>query len=818
MTLQDFIDKWQPSGGAERANFPGFIHDLCDVLGVPKPEPTVDVYADNAYVFEKDVTFHHVDGTTSNRRIDLYKRGCFVMEAKQGTDKQGTDRDAGQTSEQALLHQPKKRKKGTALRDTAAWDAAMKNAYEQADKYARALPASEGRPPFIIVVDIGYSFEIYAEFSRTGGTYVAFPDPQNHRFFLDELAEKRELLRTIWTDPLSLDPARHSAKVTKEIATNLAALARSLETGGGSAAQRTQPPETVAAFLMRCIFTMFAEDVGLLPKRSFLTLLESFRDDPKVAPDMLSTLWHKMDSGGFSPVLRADVLRFNGGLFSDASALPLTRVQLEHLITAARADWRAVEPAIFGTLLERALSPIERHKLGAHYTPRAYVERLVIPTVIDPLRSRWQAVQASLLKLMRDAKTEDAGRQAAIAAVRDFHAELCRVRILDPACGSGNFLYVTLELLKRLEGDVLDTLAQLGEQQGSFDMPSATVDPHQFLGLEVNPRAAKIAELVLWIGYLQWHFPPEAASRHPNRFCKTSTTSCAETPFSPTTTYGSSSKTANLSPVGTGAPPKSTPSPAKTSPTRAPASKNWDVLDFRSRAEWPPTDYVVGNPPFIGTAAMRQALGDGYTETLRETYDELPDSVDFVMYWWHIAADLLREGKIRRFGFVTTNSLRQTFNRRVLQMHMNDKKPLSLVFAIPDHPWVDDADGAAVRIAMTAAAAGDQMGMLQRVLSETRGDAVIDVTMTQQTGKIFADLTIGADVASAVPLEANQDISNPGVKLHGSGFIVTPEQADALGYNNIPELKNHICEYRNGRDIAGKSRNVTARRLVWVSN
>lgn len=815
MTLQEFIDRWKPSGGSERGNFQTFAGELCDVLGVPRPNPNASDPSQDLYVFEKDVTFYNAHGETANGRADMYKMGCFVMEAKQGSDAETSQSELGfSTPKQA------KTKKGMATRGTGSWDNKMEEAYGQAVNYVRALPASEGRPPFVIVVDVGYSFEIYAEFSRSGGHYTAFPDANSHRFYLDDLAtdsSKIDLLRDIWLNPMSLDPTRINAKVTKAIAGNLATLARLLERGSDT--QPAQDPETVAGFLMRCIFTMFAEDVGLLPERSFVTLLESLREDidtdPDIAPAMLRELWQKMNTGGFAPTLRTKLLKFNGGLFANPQALPLTREQLDQLILAAEADWRNVEPAIFGTLLERALSPQERHKLGAHYTPRAYVERLVTPTVIEPLRNRWQALKVEIYRLQQQASAETDDKKAAdlrhdiIDNVRNFHADLCRVRILDPACGSGNFLYVTLELLKRLEGDVLDVLRQFGELQEGFDMPSASVDPHQFLGLEVNPRAAKIAELVLWIGYLQWQFRTRgknAALAEPvlrdfhNIACRDAVLVYDEVKVKrddkgkPVTRWDGHTM-------------KKHPVTGEDVPDE---NARVEALEYVNpkRAEWPAADYMVGNPPFIGIAAMRQALGDGYTETLRKTYKELPDSVDFVMYWWHMAAGLLRAGKIRRFGFVTTNSLRQTFNRRVLQMHMSDKKPLSLLFAIPDHPWVDTADGAAVRIAMTAAAAGEQTGVLQKVVSEDEGDIASEVTLNQQTGKIFSDLTIGADVASTVPLKANLDLSNRGVQLFGSGFIVTKDEAAKLGLGKTQDLENHIREYRNGRDITAISRDV----------
>ena len=146
---------------------------------------------------------------------------------------------------------------------------------------------------------------------------------------------------------------------------------------------------------------MFAEDVELLPKGAFQQLLQTHRDDPATLQQMLRILWADMDQGGFSAALAKPVLHFNGKLFKGAAqdgySLLLTPAQIDLLIAAARANWREVEPAIFGTLLERALDPTERHALGAHYTPRAYVERLVLPTVVEPLRADWANAQAAAL-------------------------------------------------------------------------------------------------------------------------------------------------------------------------------------------------------------------------------------------------------------------------------------------------------------------------------------------------------------------------------------------------------------------------------------
>jgi hypothetical protein len=362
----------------------------------------------------------------------------------------------------------------------------------------RNLPASEHNPPFIIVADVGHSIELFSDFSRQGRTYIPFPDPRTHRLRLRDLAEAeiRERLKQVWTEPLALDPSRRTAKVTREVAAKLAELARSLEHSGYAL-------DLVAHFLMRCLFTFFAEDVGLLPKDCFTAMLSRLREEGRITafPDMAGSLWTTMKTGGFSPILMQSVLRFNGGLFEQATALPLTDEQIGLLIDSGRKQWREVEPAIFGTLLERALDKNERHKLGAHFTPRAYVERLVLPTIVEPLREQWSNVQAAAVTLAKGGQLPEARKE-----VSDFLDELCNTTILDPACGTANFLYVAMEHMKRLEGEVRDMLHSLGETQTVFEGTGHSVDPHQFLGIEINPRAAAIAELVLWIGYLQWHF------------------------------------------------------------------------------------------------------------------------------------------------------------------------------------------------------------------------------------------------------------------------------------------------------------------------
>lgn len=803
LNIQQFIDRWRASGAAERANYQLFLSELCDIIKVEHPHPASENPQENAYVFEKAVPSSR--GTTNF--IDLYKRNCFVLEAKQGSEKQ----EEGQPLfSEAALQRKKQRKIGTAVRGTKSWDTAMEKARQQAQTYARSLPSNEiidGRPPFILVVDVGNTFAIYSEFSRTGGNYIPFPDPSTYRIKLDDLTDEniRLLLRQIWENPMGLDPSRRSAKVTREIAARLAELAKSLETSAD--------PETVAQFLMRCLFTMFAEDVGLLPERSFTQLLDDISHNPNTFKPMLEHLWGTMDTGGFSVILRQQIPKFNGGLFADQTALPLTLPQIELLVEASRADWRDVEPAIFGTLLERALDPFERHKLGAHYTPRAYVERLVRPTIIEPLRAEWESVQAAALL-----QSESGRYDKAIAEVEAFHQHLATVRILDPACGSGNFLYVTLEHLKRLEGEVINTIAELGQGQMKLEMSEITVSPQQFLGIEVNPRAAAIAELVLWIGYLQWHYRTRGDAPHAEPIIKDfHNIECRDAVLSWDGVEPLLDEDGEPVTRWDGRTTKPHPVTGEKVPDETAQVPSYKYINPRP-AEWPKADFIVGNPPFIGIARMREALGDGYTDALRRTYKNLPSSIDYVMYWWNLAAELVRQGRLRRFGLITTNSLRQTFNRRVLQAQLDNKRPISIRFAIPDHPWVDGADGADVRISMTVAEYGSKDGILRRVITETQSDRDdADILFAESKGKIQTNLIIGANVASVKILKANQDLSNRGVSLFGKGFLVSENEAKKLGLERIPGLKKHIRHYRNGRDINQRPRNLMVIDLYGLS-
>lgn len=788
----EFIARWRGITASELSTSQSFVIELCDLLGVPRPHPTPE----QDYMFERPITFRHGDGSTSAGRVDCYRRGHFVWESKKLKD---GERQAAAGSRR--------------------FDEALLRARQQAEDYARALPAAEGRPPFLVVVDVGHVIELYAEFTRSGATYTPFPDPRSHRIRLEQLADEavRERLRRLWTDPMSLDPSRVAARVTRAVAAELAELARGLEAAG-------HPAQQVAGFLTRCLFSMFAEDVGLLPgcgdgQGGFVHLLRTYRDQPRTLEKMLAVFWRAMDEGGFNAAIAQDVLRFNGKLFKGAAepgyVLPLTPEQIDGLLRAAAANWQEVEPAIFGTLLERALEPEERHALGAHYTPRAYVERLVLPTVIEPLRADWANAQAAAVVLAREADELDGRKretklEEARAELRRFHHQLCTTRVLDPACGSGNFLYVTLEHLKRLEGEVLNQLDALGETQDKLGLEGETVTLQQLRGIELNARAAAVAELVLWIGWLQWHVRTRGLGSvaepvvHDYRNIECRDAVLAWDRVEPATDADGrvltrwDGKTTKPHPV-TGEPV----------PDERAQVAQWRYVNPRP-AEWPQAEFIVGNPPFIGKLKLREALGDGYAAALRHAWQDMPDSADFVMYWWNKAATLLSEGRIRRFGFITTNSLTMIFNRRIVERHQQGKQPVHLAWAIPDHPWVDSEDGAAVRIAMTVLARGRDRGRLLNVTSEgTGGHDEVSVAFAEKCGEIQPDLRIGAAVSASVALRAMRGITSMGAMLAGSGFIVTRDFAERLRLGLRPDDAPRLVRgYRNGRDLTDRPRDV----------
>ena len=782
MTIDDLIREWWGKpGGQEKSNLSSFIPDLCEVLGLERPKQAEKGKL-GAYEYEASVPGGSFRSTKGTGGIDLYKRGHFILEAKQSYLKpQPTGLDLGQAD------LPSRAPSG------APYDTLMRDAWLQARNYARNLPSAEPVSPFLIVCDVGRAFELYVDPAGNGRDYEFFPDRQSYRIELTDLASPAEVARTgktalellhaIWTNPTSVDPRFQAAEVTRKVAANLAEVSKYLEEG--IKAKRLPKPqhdlevEEASLFLMRVLFCMFAEDIDLLPARSFEEFLKRAEGNDGLFANGLRDLFEKMNNADpgnrFSLALETDVRYFNGGLFEDSRTYQLGGFLVHNLYEAARQNWRRVEPAIFGTLLEQALSSEDRSKLGAHYTPRPYVETLVRATIMDVLEPEWEAI-------------EQLPPDQILAAAELFHDRLAALRVLDPACGTGNFLYVSLELLQALESKVVERIQTLGGDAGP------RIGPHQFHGLELNPRAAKIAELVLWIGWLRNRLKddPEAV---PEPVLQRG----ASINFGQ---HGGYDAVLRILPTG---------DPDLASPLIP---------------DWPEADFIVGNPPFIGGKDIRRQLGGDYAEALWQANPRVPKSADFVMQWWDRAAHQLTApgSPLVRFGFVTTNSITQTFSRRVIEGYLNrispagggggeadgggpegkraiarsrsrgfseeaplhhpadgpppplgeDQACLSLILAIPDHPWTKASkDAAAVRIAMTVAARGQHDGTLIEIVSEhglTTDNPVLGERTS--TGRINPDLSLGSDVTAVVPLMANSGLSVRGVELHADGYVI----------------------------------------------
>jgi hypothetical protein len=762
MTVTEFIAKWAGvTGGAERANLPQFINDLCQALALPIPGVGEKGKLSD-YQFEGPVQGGSAGGNTG--AIDLYKRGCFVLEGKQ------SQLSESQKSQAQLFDLPES---APASPSGARYDKLMRDALAQAKRYAVNLPADHPWPPFLIVCDVGRAFELYFDWSGNGRGYGYFPDQASYRLELHRFAEPevQDTIRAIWTDPASIDPRAKSAEVSRDIAKRLAAVSQWLEkvqrikTDAATDSERSLAIEETALFLMRVIFCMFAEDVGLLPKTSFTKFLERAVENEAAFEPELRALWTVMgrpDGERYASAIGSEVRYFNGGLFASAQTYSLSNADRGELLEAAKKDWTKVEPAIFGTLLEQALTPSERAKLGAHYTPRPYVERLVQATIMDVLEAEWEAVQ----------NPEGEGAEMTLESAQAFHDRLCALRILDPACGTGNFLYVAMENLMRLESGVVETIRQLG---GTAE---PRVGPQQFLGLELNPRAAVIAELVLWIGWLRWRMANDPAAA-PEPVLKQ---------FGNINFGGHAGYDAVL----------------RRKPTGEPDTENPMLPD------WPEADFIIGNPPFIGKGSqMRAALGDAYVEALWQANPRVPKSADFVMQWWDRAAHILSamDSPLIRFGFVTTNSITQTFNRRVIERYLGAGS-LSLLLAIPDHPWIKAGkDSAAVRIAMTVAQRGQQAGQVIDIVGEAGLDTDRPkLTEVSAAGRVNSDLTTGADVKAAYSMLANAGLSCNGMMLAGQGFKLTTADAEKLIRDDGEKAVDVIRPYIGGGELMQHSR------------
>lgn len=674
MTVAAFITKWQASTQSERASAQSHFLDLCTLLG--QPDPSSDPHGEE-YAFEKSVA--KIGGGAGF--ADVWKRSHFAWEYK------GKHKNLG-------------------------------DAYKQLLGYREDLQ----NPPLLVVCDLA-RFEVHTNFTDTAKKIYAFAltdllsDVPTATCSLPPL----DVLRALFEEPEKLRPERTTSQVTEEAAAQFSRLAESLRSRGNA-------PQDTAQFLIRLLFCLFAEDVGLLPAKLLTRLLEATRLRPDVFVRRLGVLFAAMSGGG--DFGEHDIKHFNGGLFQDAQTLDLTRDDLATLLDAAKLDWDSIEPSIFGTLFERGLDPAKRAQLGAHYTSRADILLLVEPVLMTPLRRRWRDVQAQALALLPERAGAAGTRQRAqvsaamLKGLQDFAAEIASVQVLDPACGSGNFLYVALRELLDLEKEVINFAAEC-DLSGFF--PS--VGPEQMQGLELNEFAAQLAPITVNIGYIQW--------KRDNAFGQ-----IEEPILKHTRTI-----------------------------VQGDAILAFDAEGTPTEPQWPQADVIVGNPPFLGGNRVRQELGDSYVEALFALYaGRVPAFADLVCYWFEKARELVATGKVKRVGLIATQGIRGGANRKVLE---RIKETGDIFWAWADRPWL--LNGAMVHVSMAAFDGG----------SETSRE--LDGA---ETTTINADLTSGTDLTAARLLPENAGLSfqgpSPKAPFDIDAAIARPMLSAPLNINGQP--------------------------------
>ncbi len=616
-------------------------------------------------------------------------------------------------------------KKGFFGWEAKGTNRSLEKAYEQLKMYADALQ----NPPLLVVSDL-QTIVVHTNFTNAVKREI--------RFTVEQLAEyeTRQILDAVFNHPETLRPGITRTAITQEAAEKFTTLAQVLR-------DRNHEPHAVAHFLNRLLFCMFAEDIGLLPSRLFSELVEGAERDPALFEQWSSELFRAMQLGGALAFKRVDW--FNGGLFEDAATLHLEVPELKLLAEACRLDWSEIEPSIFGTLFERGLDPDKRSQLGAHYTDPATIMKIVQPVIIEPWLRDWESEKIELRMLL--AKASKSVSKPAQNRFNAFLERLRRFTVLDPACGSGNFLYLALRALKDIEKRVLIEGEALG-----LGRQFPAVGPSCVKGLELNTYAAELARVTIWIGEIQWMIQNG---------------------------YG-----------------------AKKDPILQPLEQieNRDaLLDSHGKAAtWPSADAIVGNPPFLGGSKLLRELGTEYAACLRKTYDKrVPGGADLVCYWFDKTSSALLSGA-RYAGLVATNSIRGGANRKVLTRIVEKGR---IFEAWSDESWVND--GAAVRVSLIC--------FESTSADERRpGDiAVAPVLNGQQVTNIHADLTAamgaqGIDLTSASTLKENIGVSFQGASKKGK-FEIDARLARAwllLPNPNARPNSDVVKPWANGYDLS----------------
>lgn len=619
MTPNEFIAKWR-GGGKERAEAQSFFNDLCRLVGHKTPRE-----ADPSrtwFAFE-----YGAEKTVGGRGFaDAWKKGYFGWEAK------GTGRS-------------------------------LQDAYVQLKMYSDDLQ----NPPLLVVSDLE-TIQIHTNFTNTV--------KEAHTFTIEDLVKPEVLrkVRAMFHSPEELRPGKKRSDITEDAAKKFADLAHALR-------ERDHSPLAVAHFLNRLLFCMFAEDIGLLPDHLFTRMVVGSQDSPEAFEANAKQLFGAMRQGGQAGFTKVEW--FNGGLFDSEDVLALTTAELKLLQAACQLHWDQIDPSIFGTLFERGLDPDKRSQLGAHYTDPETIQKIIQPVVVEPLLAEWELVKTGLVRAIAK---DTAKTKVAKAVLTPYYSFLDRLRqyvVLDPACGSGNFLYLSLQALKDVEARVIFEAEELG-----LPRQQPSVGPANVRGMELNEYAAELARITVWIGEIQWMIHNGYGARNNPILQPLNQIECRD---------------ALLNPDGT-------------------------------EAAWPPADVIVGNPPFIGDKKMRGELGADYTQRVRAAYAaRVPGAANFVTFWFEKANDSIREGRTQRAGLVAPNTVAGGANLEVLKHIV---ATTSIFNAWSNEKWWDS--NTQVRVAMvcfghnggTPHLDGSRVAGIFADLSEDAGDGV-DTTLAE---------------------------------------------------------------------------------------
>ena len=714
MRVDEFVAKWRNAALREHANSQTHFNDICAVLGVATP--VVGDPSGESYTFEKHVELPGGAGG----RADVWKRGHFGWEYKSG---------------------------GRSL----------DHAYQQLLGYREAL----GNPPILVVCDMN-RFEIHTNFTNT--------TPRVIEFTLKELGENPthyiKLLRDVFQNPDALHPNNDPRYITETAAAKFGEVAEALRERDGHDAS------LVARFLNRIIFCFFAESVGLFRnlrgdvETPVTDVFNNLAADATLSQRIVGQLFEAMAERDVRNFGAYYIRWFNGGLFDEAAlpeTLPLTADLTQIIDETAELNWSRIDPAIFGTLFERGLDPKRRSQLGAHYTDPDNIMRVVEPVALRPLRREFEALRAALAqdRTVQDAPAPSYGQNSSLdfdapdpdsptGRVRAFHDRLAGVRVLDPACGSGNFLYVAMRELKNLEQELIDWAQSLG-----VNGLRRRIGPQNMLGIDIDPFAADLTRMSLWIGHIQWNIEHGIDTQQDPVLGRADQIECRDAILA---------EDAEGNPIP---------------------------------AEWPEAEFIIGNPPFLGNKLMVGELTNPYVRRLHDVYrDAIHGNSDLCVYWHELAYRQIAAKKAKRAGLLATNSIRDEFSGQVLQrIH----EAGGLLFAYRNEPWggSNPQPGkhlASVRISIVGQDDGtDPLRELDGVL----------------VSAINPDLTSGPNVTIAQQLHENRGVAHAGGDRNGDFDISFDEAQRMLSQpTNVNGRKNDavVFPFFIGRDLAQRPR------------